>query len=329
MAKKADLLQKANELNLDVTEKNTIAEIESAIELATSNTTTTEEATSQTTPETKVAKAGKRSAKAIKEAEDLEAKEARKAEKVAGESTEASKPAKTPTRSKLERASKRYQSVAKQIEKDKEYSVQEAIELAVKTSTVKFDATVELHINLNVDPRQADQNVRDNLVLPSGTGKSVRVAVLADEDIAKEALKAGADIASNEDLLKQIEKGDLNFDILIATPNLMAKLGKHARTLGPKGLMPNPKSGTVTTDVVKAVQQSKAGKVEYRVDSAGIVHLGVGKASFGTEKLLENVRAVFASIKSNKPASIKSNYVKAIAVSSTMGPGIKVLTSEI
>jgi large subunit ribosomal protein L1 len=143
------------------------------------------------------------------------------------------------------------------------------------------------------------------------------------------AIKAGADIAGMDDLLKDIEKGIINFDTLIATPALMAKLGKYARVLGPKGLMPNPKSGTVATDVAKAVEQAKAGKVEYRVDSTGIVHLGVGKVSFGAEKLMANVRAVFASVKSNKPASLKSNYVKSITVSTTMGPGIKVIVSEL
>src|SRR6185369_380380 len=168
------------------------------------------------------------------------------------------------------------------IEKDKQYSVKEALELAIKTSPVKFDATVELHVNLGVDPRQADQNVRDNVVLPAGTGKTIRIAVLAEADDAAAAKKAGADIAGMEDLLKDIEKGIINFDTLIATPALMAKLGKYARVLGPKGLMPNPKSGTVTPDVVKAVEQAKAGRVEYRVDSTGIVHVAFGKVSFET-----------------------------------------------
>ncbi|MDQ3123505.1 MAG: 50S ribosomal protein L1, partial [bacterium] len=211
----------------------------------------------------------------------------------------------------------------------KEYSLKEALELATKTSITKFDATVELHINLNVDPRQADQNIRDSLVLPSGTGKNIRVAVLAETDDATKAKKAGADIVGNEDLLKKIEKGVIEFDTLVATPNLMASLGKYARVLGPKGLMPNPKSGTVTTDVAKAVEQAKAGRVEYRVDSTGIVHLGVGKVSFGADKLLANAQAVFASIKTNKPNSLKGNYVKTITISSTMGPGIKVIISEI
>jgi ribosomal protein L1 len=279
--------------------------------------------------ETKVTKAGKRSPKALKEAEEKEAKEERKAHAAEADASEAKKPAKNPTRTKLERAGKKLRKAAELVEKDKQYSLKDALELATKTSTTKFDGTVELHVNLGVDPRQADQNVRDNLVLPSGTGKSVRIAVLAEGDDAAAAKKAGADIAAHEELLKDLEKGKIEFDILIATPALMAKLGKFARTLGPKGLMPNPKSGTVTPDVAKAVSQAKAGRVEYRVDSTGIVHLGIGKVSFGTDKLLDNAQAVFASIKSNKPASIKGNYVKAITVSTTMGPGIKVLISEL
>ncbi len=279
--------------------------------------------------EPKTAKAGKRSAKALKEAEELQAKEERKAGKEQADTEEVKKPAKNPTRTKLERAGKKLREAAKLVEKDKEYSIKDALELATKTSITKFDATVELHINLNVDPRQADQNIRGNLVLPNGTGKSVRVAVLAEADDAKAAKTAGADIAGDDDLLKQIEKGVLDFDILIATPNLMPKLGKFARTLGPKGLMPNPKSGTVTTDVKKAVEQAKAGRVEYRVDSTGIVHLGVGKVSFGADKLMANVQAVFDSVKTAKPGSIKGAYVKNITVSTSMGPGIKVQASEL
>lgn len=273
------------------------------------------------TAETKVAKAGKRSAKALKEADEAEAKEARKAARSeAGEAPAAPKP---KTRSRLERAGKRLREAAKLIEKDKEYSIKEALYLATKTSTTKFDATVEIHINLGVDPRQADQNLRDNLVLPHGTGKTVKVAVFDEEKVA------GADVQGIETITKALDKGIIDFDILIATPANMAKLGKYARVLGPKGLMPNPKSGTVTTDVAKAVEQAKAGRVEYRVDSTGIVHLGVGKVSFGADKLMANVQAVFDSIKANKPQSIKGNYVKAITVASTMGPGIKVLTTEL
>jgi large subunit ribosomal protein L1 len=285
--------------------------------------------TAEVKAEPKTAKAGKKSAKSIKAVEEKVAKEERKAHKADVESIEANKPATKHTRTKLERAGKKLREVAKLVEKDKLYSAKDALELALKTSPVKFDATVELHINLGVDPRQADQNVRDNLVLPSGTGKTIRIAVLAEADDAVAAKKAGADIAGTDELLKDIEKGIINFDTLIATPALMAKLGKYARVLGPKGLMPNPKSGTVTPDVVKAVEQAKAGRVEYRVDSTGIVHLGIGKVSFGADKLMLNAQAVFASIKSNKPASIKGNYVQAITMSTTMGPGIKLAVSEI
>jgi large subunit ribosomal protein L1 len=275
------------------------------------------------------AKAGKRSAKAVAEQEAETAKEARKASKTEVKAEEVKKPARKPARSKLERAGKKFREAAKLVDKTKQYGLKEAVELAVKTSPVKFDATVELHINLGVDPKQADQNVRDNLVLPAGTGKTVRVAVLAEADDAAAAKKAGADLAGNEDLLQQIEKGVINFDTLIATPTLMAKLGKYARVLGPKGLMPNPKSGTVTNEVVKAVEQAKAGRVEYRVDSTGIVHLGVGKVSFGPDKLIQNVQAIFASVKSNKPGSIKGIYVRNITLTTSMGPGIKVSPSEI
>jgi large subunit ribosomal protein L1 len=218
---------------------------------------------------------------------------------------------------------------AKAIDKSKAYNLKEALELAIKTSPVKFDATVEVHINLGVDPRHADQNLRDTIVLPAGTGKTVRVAVFADVDDVATAKKAGADIAAGDEFLQQLEKGVIDFDILIATPAMMAKLGKYARTLGPKGLMPNPKSGTVTTDVAKAVTEAKAGRLEYRVDSTGIVHVGVGKVSFGADKLSDNTRALFASIKANKPGSIKSTYVKAIHITTTMGPSVKVDTSEV
>jgi len=279
----------------------------------------------------KTAKAGKRSAKAIKEAEELQAKEERKLQNAEEMAEAESKPKQhsNPTRPRLERQGKKFQEAAKLIEKDKAYNLKEAIALAQKTNPAKFDASVELHVNLGVDPRQADQNIRDNLVLPAGTGKKVRVAVFADVDDAAAATKAGADIAGNEEFLKQLEKGVLDFDILIATPTMMAKLGKYARVLGPRGLMPNPKSGTVTTDVTKAVSEAKAGRVEYRVDSTGIVHLPVGKVSFKAEDLLTNVQAVLTSVKNNKPASVKGNYVKAVHLTTSMGPSIVIAVSEI
>lgn len=273
------------------------------------------------------AKAGKRSAKAIKEAEEKVAKEERKAE-AAEDADEKPKKAVKPTRSRLERRGKKFRKSAELIEKGKVYALGEALELATKTSATKFDASVELHINLNVDPRHADQNVRDNLVLPAGTGKTVRVAVFADADGAAAGKKAGADIAGEEDLIKLLDKGQFTFDILIASPSHMPKLGKYARLLGPRGLMPNPKSGTVTTDITKAVTEAKAGRVEYRVDSTGIVHLSVGKVSFGRAKLEENARAVLTSVRGNKPASVKGSYIKSIHIATTMGPSITVEPSE-
>ncbi|MBR3329149.1 50S ribosomal protein L1 [Candidatus Saccharibacteria bacterium] len=224
----------------------------------------------------------------------------------------------------MERRGKKYQSAAKLIEKGKSYNLKDALELAIKTSPVKFDASVEIHVRLGVDPRQADQNIRTTIVLPNGSGKTVRVAVFAPEDVCKVAKAAGADIAENEDFLKQLDKGEINFDVLISTPAFMPKLGKYARVLGPKGLMPNPKAGTVTMDVEKAVKESKAGKVEYRVDKQSIVHIGIGKVSFGTEKLLENANAFFDSLKAQKPASIKGSFVKSVFMTTTMGPSIMI-----
>lgn len=287
-----------------------------------------EEAKAEEAPveaEEKFAKAGKKSKKHVEEVKAEEARQARKAEAKAAEAAaEKPKGAKPVTRPLIERRGKKYQEAAKQIEKNKAYSLKEAIELAIKTSPVKFDATVEAHVRLNVDPRQADQNIRTTLVLPNGNGKTVRVAVFAPEDIAKSAKAAGADKAADEEFLKDLEKGTIDFDVLITVPQYMPKLGKFARLLGPKGLMPNPKAGTVTTNVVDAVKQAKAGKIEYRVDKQSIVHVGLGKVSFGTDKVLENAEAFFASLKGQKPASIKGQFVKTVFVTTTMGPSISV-----
>lgn len=272
---------------------------------------------------TTTAKAGKRSEKALKEAEEKVAKEERKAHTDSVEAEGKPKQIAKPARSRLERQGKKFRESAKLVDKTKVYGLEEAVELARKTSPVKFDATVELHINLSVDPRQADQNIRDNLVLPAGSGKTVRVAVFDDAQVE------GADIAGVETVTKALEKGELNFDILIATPAQMPKLGKFARTLGPRGLMPNPKSGTVTTDVARAVAEAKAGRVEYRVDTTGIVHLGIGKASFTGAQLLENLQAVLASIKANKPGSVKGSYIKAVYLATSMGPSIAIDLSAI
>ncbi|QQS70140.1 50S ribosomal protein L1 [Candidatus Saccharibacteria bacterium] len=270
------------------------------------------------------AKAGKRSAKGIEEAEAKAEKIEHQKHRDEEEAEAEAKPKAPvkPTRSRLERRSKGYRKSAELVEKGKVYALGEALELATKTSSVKFDASVELHVNLGVDPRQADQNIRANLVLPQGTGKTVRVAVFSDDKVT------GADLAGVEEITKQLDKGEISFDTLIATPANMPKLGKYARLLGPRGLMPNPKSGTVTTDVQKAVSEAKAGRVEYRVDSTGIVHLAVGKVSFGGAKLLENAAAVMANIKSAKPQSVKGNYIKAVHITTTMGPSIPVNPNE-
>ena len=284
-------------------------------------TSTTQEEVAEAKP-VKTAKAGKRSAKALEEAEALVEKEERKAANAEDEAADKPKQHANPTRTRLERRGKGYRKSAELVEKGKLYTLKEAVELASKTSSVKFDASVELHVNLGVDPRQADQNIRTNLVLPAGTGKTIRVAVFADDKAE------GADLSGVEEITKELEKGTISFDTLIATPANMAKLGKYARLLGPRGLMPNPKSGTVTTDVAKAVKEAKAGRVEFRVDSTGIVHLAIGKVSFGGAKLLENAQAVMSSIRASKPASVKGNYLKAIHVTTTMGPSITVSTAE-
>ncbi len=336
MAKKAELLEQAQKLKLEVTEKNTIAEIQAALDSAPSKQSpvTSEDDTLETKEkgqETALAKAGKRSEKGQKEAEEKQEKIDRQkhASEAKAEQSDIPKQPIKPARSRLERRGKKFRKASEEVDTTKHYPLAEAIDLALKTSPTKFDATVEIHVRLGVDPRQADQNLRDNIVLPSGTGKSVRVAVFAEEDVAKDAIKAGADVAGYEDFLKQLDKGEINFDVLISTPNVMAKLSKYARILGPKGLMPNPKSGTVTKEVNKAISQSKAGKVEYRVDSTGIVHLGIGKVSFGNAKIQKNTEAVFTSLKANKPASLKGTYVKSITLTTTMGPGVKVLISEL
>jgi ribosomal protein L1 len=277
-------------------------------------------ATAPVEVKTETAKAGKRSAKAQKDTAEKVAKEARK-EEVKLETATVKKSVKPP-RSKVERAGKKYREAAKLKEKNKIYELNDALELAVKTSTVKFDATVELHVNLGVDPRQADQNVRGIVSLPEGTGKAIRVAVFAEADDEIKANSAGADLAGVDKISELLDKEELGYNVLIATPSTMSRLAKYAKFLGPKGLMPNPKSGTVTTDVTRAVKEAKAGKVEYRVDSAGIIHLGIGKVSFGVERLTKNAQVVADSIKAAKPASLKSVYVKSAYLSTTMGPSI-------
>jgi len=225
----------------------------------------------------------------------------------------------------MAKQSKRFRAAVDQVDRNKRYSLTDAVKLAARTGTAKFDETVELAVRLGVDPRQADQNVRGTCQLPHGTGKSVRVLVFAKGEKIREAEEAGADFAGGEELATKITSENwLDFEKAIATPDMMGVVGKLGKILGPRGLMPNPKVGTVTMDVAKAVRELKAGKVEYRVEKAGIVHVPIGKRSFGEEKLNENASAVLASLMRAKPAGAKGNYLQSIAVSTTMGPGIKV-----
>ncbi len=224
---------------------------------------------------------------------------------------------------------KRYSASLQTFDRHEVYDVKEAMELVIKTATAKFDETIEAHIRLGVDPRHADQNVRGTVVLPHGTGRSVRVAVFAKGDKAKEAEESGADIVGAEDLAEKIQGGWLDFDIAVATPDMMGVVGRLGRVLGPKGLMPNPKSGTVTFDIAKAIKDIKAGKVEFRVDKQAIVHVPIGKASFGPEKLEENFLALMSAIIKAKPAAAKGNYLRKITLASTMGPGVRVSTADV
>ncbi len=220
--------------------------------------------------------------------------------------------------------SKRYASVFEKIEKNKLYSIEDAIKLAKETSNTKFDETIEVAMNLNLDTKKADQQLRGAIVLPNGTGKTQTVLVLAKGDHAKAAKEAGADFVGDVDMITKIEKENwFSYDVIIATPEMMPLLGKIGKLLGPKGLMPNPKTGTVTTEVAKAVADVKKGKVEYRTDSFGNIHGIIGKASFEEDKLAENLKVFVGAILKVKPATVKGNYVKNISISSTMGPGIK------
>ena len=219
---------------------------------------------------------------------------------------------------------KKLQEAAKLVDRSTLYSVEEAIALAQKTSTVNFDATVEVAFKLGIDTRKNDQQIRGAVVLPHGTGKTQKVLVFAKGEKAKEAQAAGADYVGDADMVAKIQQGWFDFDVIVATPDMMGEVGKLGRVLGPKGLMPNPKTGTVTFDVTKAIEEIKAGKVEYRAEKAGIIHAPIGKASFETAKLVENFLAVFDVVQKAKPAAAKGTYMKSVNVTTTMGPAIKI-----
>ncbi len=219
---------------------------------------------------------------------------------------------------------KKYVESAKLIDKTKLYDTAEALDIAVKTATAKFDETVEIHVRLGVDSRHADQQVRGAVVLPNGTGKKVRVAVFAKGDKVDAALAAGAEYVGAEDLMEKIQGGFMDFDVCIASPDMMGLVGRLGKVLGPRGLMPSPKAGTVTPDVAKAVTEAKAGKIEYRLDKTNIIHCPIGKASFGADKLKENLDTLMDAIVKAKPAATKGQYIKSCAIATTMGPGIKI-----
>jgi large subunit ribosomal protein L1 len=230
----------------------------------------------------------------------------------------------------MARRGKRYREALAKVDRTKKYTFEEAVKLALDTATAKFDETVEVAVNLGVDPRHADQMVRGSVVLPHGTGKPVRVLVFAKGEKAKEALEAGADYVGDEDLIKKIqEEGWLEFDKVIATPDMMPQVSKLGKILGPRGLMPSAKTGTVTFDVAKAVRDIKAGKVDFKVDRGGVVHAPIGKVSFGEKKLLENLAAFMDALIKAKPPGAKGQYIKGITISTTMGPGIKVDVNDI
>lgn len=268
------------------------------------------------------AKAGKRSAKAVAE---VEAEAARQARRQAADDQPAKpkKPVKPP-RSRLERRSKGYRQAQEQLEAKEVYDLQPAVEAIVKTSTTKFDSSVEVAVSLGVDVRQADQNIRSSVILPAGSGRRLKIAVVGSAADLEAGQKAGADIIGDDNFWQNLERGQFDFDLLVATPQSMAKLGPYAKFLGPRGLMPNPKSGTVTRDVARAVTEAKSGRVEYRADETGVVHLAIGKVSFGPQKLADNLQAFLADLRANQPATLKGKtYIKSIHLTTTMGPSIR------
>ncbi len=225
---------------------------------------------------------------------------------------------------------KKYVDAAKAVDRLKLYDSNEALDLVIKTATAKFDETVEVHVKLGVDGRHADQQVRGAIVLPNGTGKSVRVLAICKGDALKAAEAAGADYVGNDEYIQKIQsEGWMDFDVLITTPDMMGMVGRLGKILGPRGLMPNPKAGTVTPDIAKAIKEAKAGKIEYRLDKTNIIHCPIGKVSFGTDKLLENFDALLGAINKAKPAAAKGQYIRSCVVSSTMGVGVKINPSKV
>lgn len=276
-------------------------------------------------PVQKTTKAGKHSKKSQQEAEASEQKQAKKAQAVEESQESTKKPVQKPRviwRSKNQKAAREL------VELDKFYTVEEALALLPKLSKTKFDATAELHVVLDVDTKQADQNLRVSAALPAGTGKSVKVAVLADEKESAAAKAAGADQVDGDTLLQNLAKGKLDFDVLVATPAKMSELGKYAKVLGPKGLMPSPKNNTVTNNPAEIVAEIKKGRVEVKNDPAGIVHVAFGKLSFQPKDLESNLRAVIKAIRSNKPSGVKGTYVKSMYISATMSPSIPLDTAQ-
>lgn len=227
------------------------------------------------------------------------------------------------------RPSKRTREIAKSYDAEKAYSVNEAVDILKKCPPVKFDQSVEISLKVGVDPRKSDQQVRGTVSLPNGTGKKTRILVFAEGDKVKEALEAGADYAGNEELLEKVNGGWTDFDAVISTPGMMRNVGKLGKVLGPRGLMPTPKAGTVTTDIAKAVQELKAGKIEFKLDRHGMINNAVGKLSFAMDKLVENISAFLAAVQKAKPASAKGHFLRSLVISSTMGPGLKIELREI
>jgi large subunit ribosomal protein L1 len=266
-----------------------------------------------------VAKSGKRSAKTAKQLEEKEEKEKKKKTPKKVEE----KPKKTSKN--IEKAhSKKYKKALESLDKTKVYSLEDAVSLIKKITFAKFDPTIEMHMNLGIDPKQADQNVRGSLIMPKSLGKKVTIAVLADEKLYPKLKEAGADQYNGEDIITKLSKSKIDFDVLISTPDQMVKLGKFAKILGPKGLMPTPKSGTVTDNPVETVKEIKKGRIEFRNDSYGIIHMAVAKASFEDKDILSNIRSAVEAIRGSKPTSIKGSYIKSVYLTSTMSPSIKI-----